>query len=103
MVYGEPHKNSMFLTGSKTFLYAERQRLDYVEDYQDLHTNSETFDVEVFHMPSIGLFAAMANREARHGSMIYKWDGGRFEPYQNISTTEALAWKYFTVDKKVRK
>uniref|UniRef100_A0A3B3RLE7 Thrombospondin type laminin G domain and EAR repeats n=1 Tax=Paramormyrops kingsleyae TaxID=1676925 RepID=A0A3B3RLE7_9TELE len=84
-----------------TSLIGEKQRLDYVEDYQDLHTNSETFDVEVFQIPSVGLFAAMANREARHGSVIYKWDGGRFEPYQNISTTEALAWKYFTVDKKM--
>ncbi|XP_048869448.1 thrombospondin-type laminin G domain and EAR repeat-containing protein-like isoform X1 [Brienomyrus brachyistius] len=84
-----------------TSLIGEKQRLDYVEDHQDLHTNSETFDVEVFQIPSVGLFAAMANREAKHGSGIYKWDGGRFEPYQNISTNEALAWKYFTVDKKM--
>lgn len=41
---------------------AERERLDYVEDYQDLYTSSETFDIEVFSIPSEGLFMAAANR-----------------------------------------
>lgn len=41
---------------------ADQQRLDYVEDHQDLYTSSETFDVEVFSIPSEGLFLAAANR-----------------------------------------
>lgn len=38
------------------------QHLDYVEDYQDVLTSSETFDVEVFSIPGEGLFMAAANR-----------------------------------------
>ena len=80
---------------------AEKKRLDYVEDYQDLYTRSETFDIEVFQISSIGLFMATANRQSRPGSGIYKWVDGKFELYQNISTFEARAWKYFTIDNKV--
>ncbi|MEQ2161984.1 hypothetical protein GOODEAATRI_015313, partial [Goodea atripinnis] len=43
-------------------LVQNKERLDYVEDYQDLYTRSETFDVEVFSIPSEGLFMAAANR-----------------------------------------
>ncbi|MFT7818143.1 thrombospondin-type laminin G domain and EAR repeat-containing protein-like, partial [Arapaima gigas] len=78
----------------------KKERLDYVEDYQDLYTRSETFDIEVFHIPSVGLFAATANRESRPGSGIYKWTEGKFKLYQNMSTSEALAWKFFTVGNK---
>uniref|UniRef100_A0A8C9R4N8 Thrombospondin type laminin G domain and EAR repeats n=1 Tax=Scleropages formosus TaxID=113540 RepID=A0A8C9R4N8_SCLFO len=78
----------------------KKERLDYVEDYQDLYTRSETFDIEIFHIPSVGLFAATANRESRPGSGIYKWTDGKFRLYQNISTSEALAWKFFTVGNK---
>ncbi|KAG7463719.1 hypothetical protein MATL_G00179580 [Megalops atlanticus] len=93
-------RRGLFLCDSVAWvpLLEEKERLDYVEDYQDLYTNSETFDIEVFQIPSVGLFAATANRESRPGSGIYKWIDGRFVPYQNISTNEALAWKYFTVD-----
>lgn len=44
------------------FCRSGKERLDYVEDYQDLYTSSETFDVEVFSIPSEGLFMAAANR-----------------------------------------
>ncbi|XP_042351260.1 LOW QUALITY PROTEIN: thrombospondin-type laminin G domain and EAR repeat-containing protein-like [Plectropomus leopardus] len=74
------------------------ERLDYVEDYQDLYTSSETFDVEVFSIPSEGLFMAVANRDSRPGSGIYRWRNGSFHLYQNISTQEARAWKHFTID-----
>ncbi|XP_073702464.1 thrombospondin-type laminin G domain and EAR repeat-containing protein [Garra rufa] len=77
-----------------------KEKLDYLEDHQDLFTNSETFDIEVFHIPSIGLFMATANRDSDLGSGIYKWTDGRFERYQNISTYDAQAWQYFTVGKK---
>uniref|UniRef100_A0AAQ4PUE0 Thrombospondin-type laminin G domain and EAR repeats b n=1 Tax=Gasterosteus aculeatus aculeatus TaxID=481459 RepID=A0AAQ4PUE0_GASAC len=78
-------------------LLQHQQRLDYVEDHQDLYTSSETFDVEVFSIPSEGLFLAAANRDSRPGSGIYKWRNGSFQLYQNISTQEARAWKHFTV------
>lgn len=42
--------------------WAETERLDYVEDYQDLYTSSETFDIEIFSIPFEGLFMATANR-----------------------------------------
>ncbi|KAA0715928.1 Thrombospondin-type laminin G domain and EAR repeat-containing protein [Triplophysa tibetana] len=77
-----------------------KQRLDYVEHHQDLFTNSETFDIEVFQIPSVGLFIATANRNSDLGSGIYKWMDGKFERYQNISTYDAQAWQYFTVGKK---
>ncbi|KAG8000440.1 Thrombospondin-type laminin G domain and EAR repeat-containing protein [Nibea albiflora] len=79
----------------------DQQRLDYVEDYQDLYTSSETFDVEVFSIPSEGLFMAAANRNSRPGSGIYKWRDGSFQLYQNISTQEARAWKHFTINDKI--
>lgn len=47
-------------------LCAEADRLDYVEDYQDLYTPSETFDVELFSIQSQGLFMAAANRSSNH-------------------------------------
>ncbi|XP_027131927.1 thrombospondin-type laminin G domain and EAR repeat-containing protein-like, partial [Larimichthys crocea] len=81
-------------------LLQNQRRLDYVEDYQDLYTSSETFDMEVFSIPSEGLFMAAANRDSRPGSGIYKWRDGSFQLYQNISTQEARAWKHFTIDDK---
>ncbi|NXC37541.1 TSEAR protein, partial [Penelope pileata] len=78
-----------------------KQRLDYVEEYQDLVTNSETMGVEVFTIPRVGLFAATANRHSPPGSAIYKWTNGKFVPYQNIPTYQAQSWKYFTIGKKI--
>ncbi|KAJ0070703.1 hypothetical protein NL108_017884, partial [Boleophthalmus pectinirostris] len=83
-----------------TPLLHSRQRLDYVDDYQDLYTNSESFDVEVFTIPNEGLFLATANRDSRSGSGIYKWILGSFQKYQNISTHEARAWKHFSISGK---
>lgn len=89
------------ITPIKRVFSTERQRLDYVDDHQDVFTSSETYDIEVFQVPSVGLFAAMAHRSTRPGSGIYKWTNGRFQLYQNISTHEAVAWKHFTMGKKV--
>ncbi|XP_066543506.1 thrombospondin-type laminin G domain and EAR repeat-containing protein isoform X2 [Amia ocellicauda] len=96
-------KRGLYLCDSRDWIamLQAKERLDYVEDYQDLYTNSETLDIEVFEIPSVGLFAATANRKSNPGSAIYKWTHGKFEPYQNITTYEALAWKYFTVDDKI--
>ncbi|XP_068602720.1 thrombospondin-type laminin G domain and EAR repeat-containing protein-like [Brachionichthys hirsutus] len=82
-------------------LLQSKERLDYVEDYQDLYTSSETFDIELFSIPSEGLFMAAANRDSRSGSGIYKWRGGSFQIYQNISTKEARAWKHFSINDQI--
>lgn len=81
----------------------EKDRLDYVDDYQDLYTTSETLDIELFQIPSVGLFAAMAHRANKPGSAIYLWNHGQFQLYQNISTFKAQSWKQFTIGRKVRK
>ncbi|XP_053807885.1 thrombospondin-type laminin G domain and EAR repeat-containing protein isoform X2 [Vidua chalybeata] len=78
-----------------------QHRLDYVEEYQNLVTNSETMGIEVFTIPRVGLFAAMANRLTPPGSAIYRWTDGKFVHYQNIPTYQAQSWKYFTIGKKI--
>ncbi|XP_026992604.2 thrombospondin-type laminin G domain and EAR repeat-containing protein [Tachysurus fulvidraco] len=95
-------KRSLFLCNGTTWITVlqDKEKLDYVEDHQDIFTISETFDIEVFHLPSLGLFVAMANRDSSYGSAIYRWINGRFERFQNINTYEAQAWKFFTVGKK---
>lgn len=54
------------LSASSVFLswidLTGKERLDYVEDYQDLYTRSKTLDIEVFSIPSEGLFMAAANK-----------------------------------------
>uniref|UniRef100_A0A3P8SUB8 Thrombospondin type laminin G domain and EAR repeats n=1 Tax=Amphiprion percula TaxID=161767 RepID=A0A3P8SUB8_AMPPE len=93
----------LFICDGRTWrsLLAASRRLDYLEDYQDLYTRSETFDVEVFSIPAEGLFMAAANRDSRPGSGIYRWTDGSFQLYQNISTQEARAWKHFTIDDQI--
>ncbi|XP_028291417.1 thrombospondin-type laminin G domain and EAR repeat-containing protein-like isoform X2 [Gouania willdenowi] len=90
---------TLFLCDGNTWnvLLHNQQRLDYVEDYQDVLTLSETFDVEVFSIPSEGLFMAAANRDSSPGSGIYRWSSGSFKLYQNISTEEARAWRSFSI------
>ncbi|XP_028289636.1 thrombospondin-type laminin G domain and EAR repeat-containing protein isoform X2 [Parambassis ranga] len=96
-------KKSLFICDGLTWrtLLQSQERLDYVEDYQDLYTRSETFDMEIFSIPSEGLFMAAANRDSRPGSGIYRWRDGSFQLHQNISTQEARAWKHFTVQDQV--
>ncbi|XP_072338204.1 thrombospondin-type laminin G domain and EAR repeat-containing protein-like [Scyliorhinus torazame] len=93
----------LFICDGKTWvpILQAKERLDYLEDYQNLVTNSETLDVEVFEIPNIGLFAATANKKPWPGSTIFKWSDGKFEPYQNITTYEAQAWKHFFIGPQV--
>ncbi|XP_072542174.1 thrombospondin-type laminin G domain and EAR repeat-containing protein [Salminus brasiliensis] len=93
-------KRGLFLCDGSMWItmLQETEKLDYVEEHQDLLTISETFDIEVFSIPSVGLFMATANRDL--GSTIYQWMNGRFERYQNISTHDAQAWKFFTVGRE---
>ncbi|CAF90189.1 unnamed protein product, partial [Tetraodon nigroviridis] len=101
--FNVPRKDLLICDGlTWTTLLQKTERLDYVEDYQDLYTTSETFDIEVFSIPSEGLFMAAANRGSWQGSGVYKWRNGSFQPYQNISTREARAWKHFTINSKVQ-
>ncbi|XP_031166167.1 thrombospondin-type laminin G domain and EAR repeat-containing protein-like [Sander lucioperca] len=78
----------------------DHKRLDYLVEHQVLTTSSETHDVEVFQVPGIGLMAAMAHRSAS-GSAVYLWSHTGFQLYQNISTYEALAWRHFSMGKKI--
>ncbi|XP_041858336.1 thrombospondin-type laminin G domain and EAR repeat-containing protein-like isoform X2 [Melanotaenia boesemani] len=94
---------SLFICDGLTWrtLLQNKERLDYMEDYLDLYTRSETFDIEVFSIPSEGLFMAAANRNSRLGSGIYRWREGSFQLFQNISTQEARSWKHFTIDDQI--
>ncbi|XP_071394860.1 thrombospondin-type laminin G domain and EAR repeat-containing protein-like [Centroberyx affinis] len=78
----------------------EHKRLDYVLEHQVLSTTSETYDVEVFQVPGMGLMAAMAHRSTASGSAVYLWSRTGFQVYQNISTYGALAWRHFSMGKK---
>ncbi|PNI55843.1 TSPEAR isoform 3 [Pan troglodytes] len=78
---------------------AAKERLDYVEEHQNLSTNSETLGIEVFRIPQVGLFVATANRKAT--SAVYKWTEEKFISYQNIPTHQAQAWRHFTIGKKI--
>ncbi|NXU01943.1 TSEAR protein, partial [Buphagus erythrorhynchus] len=96
-------RRGLYLCNGSTWLsmLEVQHRLDYVEEYQNLVTNSETMGIEVFTIPKVGLFAAMANRITPPGSAIYRWMDGKFVHYQNIPTHQAQSWKYFTIGKKV--
>uniref|UniRef100_A0A8D2P6U1 Thrombospondin type laminin G domain and EAR repeats n=1 Tax=Zosterops lateralis melanops TaxID=1220523 RepID=A0A8D2P6U1_ZOSLA len=96
-------RRGLYLCNGSTWLsmLEVQHRLDYVEEYQNLVTNSETMGIEVFSIPKVGLFAAMANRITPPGSAIYRWTDGKFVHYQNIPTYQAQSWKYFTIGKKI--
>ncbi|NXK67400.1 TSEAR protein, partial [Sylvietta virens] len=96
-------RRGLYLCNGSTWLsmLEVQHRLDYVEEHQDLVTNSETMGVEVFTIPGVGLFAAVANRATPPGSAIYRWAEGKFVHYQNIPTCQAQSWKYFTIGKKI--
>uniref|UniRef100_A0A3Q3LAA9 Thrombospondin type laminin G domain and EAR repeats n=1 Tax=Mastacembelus armatus TaxID=205130 RepID=A0A3Q3LAA9_9TELE len=80
---------------------ASSKRLDYVLEHQVLTTSSETHDVEVFQVPGVGLMAAMAHRSPTSGSALYLWTHTGFQLYQNITTQTALAWRHFSMGKKL--
>ncbi|XP_063162195.1 thrombospondin-type laminin G domain and EAR repeat-containing protein [Candoia aspera] len=95
-------KGLYLCTGNEWISMLEvEERLDYLEEYQNLATNSETLGIEIFVIPKVGLFAATANRFTPPGSAIYKWIGEKFVPYQNLPTYQAQSWKFFMVGKKL--
>ncbi|KAM9127396.1 thrombospondin-type laminin G domain and EAR repeat-containing protein isoform 2-T2 [Pangshura tecta] len=79
-----------------------KERLDYVEEYQNLLTNSETMGIEIFGIPKI--FLAVANFEqnerGQQFSVIYKWSyrTEKFFPYQWIATHSARDWEAFDIE-----
>ncbi|XP_035529573.1 thrombospondin-type laminin G domain and EAR repeat-containing protein-like [Morone saxatilis] len=98
-----PRKKGLYLCDGTVWIVVleDHKRLDYVVEQQVLTTSSETHDVEVFQVPGIGLMAAMAHRSAASGSAVYLWSQTGFQLYQNISTYEALAWRHFSMGKKI--
>uniref|UniRef100_A0AAY4C3A6 Thrombospondin-type laminin G domain and EAR repeat-containing protein n=1 Tax=Denticeps clupeoides TaxID=299321 RepID=A0AAY4C3A6_9TELE len=100
LVYHSPRGRER-LSFQRVWLADGKEHLDYVDGHQDLYTSSETYGLEVFQIPSVGLFAAMAHRSSKPGSGIYRWRDGRFELHQNITTFEAHSWKHFIIGNKV--
>ncbi|XP_034989625.2 thrombospondin-type laminin G domain and EAR repeat-containing protein [Zootoca vivipara] len=100
--FNAAQKGLFICSGDKWISLLEvEERLDYLEEYQSLATNSETMGIEVFVIPDVGLFAATANRYTPPGSAIYKWTDEKFVAYQNIPTYQAQSWKFFTIGKKI--
>ncbi|XP_074548223.1 thrombospondin-type laminin G domain and EAR repeat-containing protein-like [Halichoeres trimaculatus] len=98
-----PLKKGLYLCDGAVWIAVleDHKRLDYVLEHQVLTTSSETHDIEVFQLPGIGLMAAMAHRSPASGSAVYLWSQTGFQLYQNISTHEALAWRQFSIGKKI--
>ncbi|CAH2306094.1 Hypothetical predicted protein [Pelobates cultripes] len=95
-------KGLFLCNGVKWITVLERkERLDYVEEYQNLATTSETMGLEIFHIPGVGHFAVMANRNNQPGSVLYKWSDGKFKVHQYFITYQAQAWKHFTIGKRI--
>ncbi|KAG8559032.1 hypothetical protein GDO81_017220 [Engystomops pustulosus] len=78
-----------------------KEKLDYVEEYQNLATASESMGLEIFLIPNVGYFAVMANKNNQPGSALYRWTNGKFVIQQYFSTYQAQAWKYFTIEKRI--
>ncbi|XP_076871417.1 thrombospondin-type laminin G domain and EAR repeat-containing protein isoform X2 [Brachyhypopomus gauderio] len=99
----DTQKKGLFLCDGVHWLpmLQEKERLDYVDDHQDLHTSSETLDIELFRIPGAGLFAAMAHRAPTPGSALYHWNNGSFRLYQNLSMLTAHSWRHVTIGKQV--
>lgn len=98
-----PLKKGLYLCDGTTWVTVleDHKRLDYMLEHQVLVTSSETHDVEVFEVPGMGVMAAMAHRSTASGSAVYLWTSSGFQLYQNISTHGALAWRHFTMGKKL--
>ncbi|XP_070776006.1 thrombospondin-type laminin G domain and EAR repeat-containing protein-like [Enoplosus armatus] len=98
-----PLRKGLYLCDGRVWIAVleDHKRLDYVLEHQVLTTSSETHDVEVFQVPGLGLMAAMAHRSTGSGSALYLWSHTGFQLYQNVSTYEALAWRHFSMGKKI--
>ncbi|XP_063788311.1 thrombospondin-type laminin G domain and EAR repeat-containing protein [Pseudophryne corroboree] len=82
-------------------VFERKEKLDYVEEYQNLATASETMGLEIFLIPDVGYFAVMANRNNRPGSALYRWSEEKFMVHQYFITFQAQAWKHFTIGKRI--
>ena len=79
--------------------------MDYVVDFEDILTNSESVGIEKFTIPGEGTFLATANNDdlKKNKSHIFKWNGKRFVRYQDIGTHSAAMWKFFQIDSEVKR
>ncbi|KAM7319072.1 hypothetical protein ACRRTK_022184 [Alexandromys fortis] len=73
-----------------------KTKLDYVEEHQSLHTNSETLGIEIF----LAVANFGPNERGQEFSVIYKWSPRKlkFTLYQRIATHSARDWEAFIVD-----
>ena len=73
--------------------------------HQQLDTGAESLDVEIFHIPGEGRFAAFANAATVTGSSstsaIFKWVDGKFQIYQRLETKSAQSWEFFEIKNQV--
>nr|CAB3267309.1 thrombospondin-type laminin G domain and EAR repeat-containing protein-like [Phallusia mammillata] len=73
-----------------------RERMDYVIDYDDINFENATVSMEWFKIDGVGLFLATAGG-AGGSSQIMKWDGTRFNPFQNIPINNVMHWNFFQI------
>uniref|UniRef100_H2ZI20 Laminin G domain-containing protein n=1 Tax=Ciona savignyi TaxID=51511 RepID=H2ZI20_CIOSA len=76
-------------------------RMDYVIDFADIDTHSNTTSIEIFEIPNTGWFLATANMDTRgrNRSEIFRWDpiGQKFDHHQFVRSQSATRWKYFEI------
>ncbi|XP_073407528.1 thrombospondin-type laminin G domain and EAR repeat-containing protein [Dendrobates tinctorius] len=95
--------NGLFLCNGNEWIpvLERKEKLDYVEEYQNLATASESMGLEIFLIQNVGYFAVMANKNNQPGSALYRWTNGKFTIHQYFSSYQAQAWKHFTIEKRI--
>ncbi|XP_077128262.1 thrombospondin-type laminin G domain and EAR repeat-containing protein isoform X2 [Ranitomeya variabilis] len=95
--------NGLFLCNGIEWIpvLEKKEKLDYVEEYQNLSTASESMGLEIFLIQNVGYFAVMANKNNQPGSALYRWTNGKFTIHQYFSSYQAQAWKHFTIEKRI--
>ena len=93
-------KGSLFLAFARTdtsIIYKFSDSTRKFVLYQTLDTKQLTFDVEYFTI-SDEHYLAVAN--PFNTSVIYRWNGHLFTPFENIAAAEVWMFSVFTVDKE---
>lgn len=79
------------------------ERLDYISLYSSIKTSSKSLDMEVFSLGQSGLFLASANqgKEKNMNSALYHWKNNKFMFYQDLKTSNAQDFEFFTINNEV--
>ncbi|XP_073502644.1 thrombospondin-type laminin G domain and EAR repeat-containing protein [Phyllobates terribilis] len=95
--------NGLFLCNGIEWIpvLERKEKLDYVEEYQNLATASESMGLEIFLIQNVGYFAVMANKNNQPGSALYRWTNGKFTIHQYFPSYQAQAWRHFTIEKRI--